>query len=89
MNPNFIIDFWPYWIAGLIIFPLILSLLTLPKIRTAVNKGDEAPKEVAKLFLTPGTLFVTLFFGVSTFVCLILFLASVLIGMIAGIRNLF
>jgi hypothetical protein len=68
MNPNFIIDFWPYWIAGLIICPLIAIIPQLKNIRTAIDKGESEPAETGKLFLTPSSLILTIVFGLGTFV---------------------
>jgi len=89
MGANFIIGLWPVWIAGLIIFPLLVILPQLKNIRSAIDQGEENPKEVAKLFLSPGSLIITVVFGLGTFVCFILFMASVLVGIVAAIKALF
>ncbi len=89
MHPNFIIDLWPWWIAGLIICPLVAILPQLKNIREAIDKGDKDPNGAGKLFLKPFPLIISVIFGMATMVSFILFLASVIIGMVAGIRNLF
>ena len=89
MNPNFIINFWPYWIAGLIVFPLLAALPQLKNIRTAIDIGQHQPNEVAKMFLNPQSLVVSIVFGLAAFVCFVLFLASVVVGTIAAIHNIF
>ncbi len=89
MGSNFIINFWPVWIAGLIILPLLIILTQLKNIRFAIDQSEENPKEVAKLFLSPGSLIITIVFGLGTFVCFVLFMASVLVGTVAAIKALF
>jgi len=89
VSANYIIDFWPYWIAGLIVFPLLAILPQLKNIRSAVEKGEREPKQVAMLFLTPGSIMLSVVAGMLTFVCFVLFLASVLVGAIAAVRAIF
>jgi hypothetical protein len=89
MNSTFIIDLWPLWIAGLVVFPLIAVLPQLKNIRIAIDKGEKEPNEVGKLFLSPGPLVISILFGIASFVCFVLFLGSVLVGITAAIKNLF
>lgn len=88
MNPLYITSYWPYWIVGLVVFPLLAILPQLAKIRKAVEIGDKDPKAVARMFLSPSSLAVTVICGLATFICFILFMASVLAGLIAAIRGI-
>lgn len=89
MDPNFIVNLWPCWIAGLILCPLLAVLPQLKNIRTAIDIGEKQPNEVGKLFLTPGSIVLSVVFGMGTFVSFVLFIASVVVGLVAGIKNLF
>jgi hypothetical protein len=88
MNPVYITSYWPYWLAGLILFPLLAVLPQLANIRKAIDIGDRDGKEVAKMFLAPSSLIITVVFGLGAFICFILFLASVLAGLIAAIKGI-
>lgn len=88
MDPIYITNYWPYWIAGLVLFPLLAILPQLAKIRKAVEIGDGHEKEIASMFLEPWSLVSTIVFGLGGFVCFILFLASVLAGLIAAISGI-
>lgn len=88
MDAVYITSYWPYWLAGLVLFPLLAVLPQLANIRRAIEIGDREPKEVAKLFLAPTSLVATIVFGLGAFVCFILFLASVLVGLFAAIQAL-
>jgi hypothetical protein len=41
------------------------------------------------LFLTPGSIVLSVVAGMLTFVCFVLFLASVLVGVIAAVKSIF
>lgn len=87
MDPVYITSYWPYWIAGLVLFPLLAILPQLAKIRKAVEIGDKNPNEVARMFLSPSSLAITVVCGLATFICLLLFMASILVGLIAAVRG--
>lgn len=89
MSANYIMDYWPLWIAGLIIFPLLAILPQLKNIREAVDKGESDPNYVGKLFLTPYSIFLSVVFGMGTIVSLVLFIASVIVGIIAAVKEIF
>ncbi len=61
-------NLWPYWIAGLIIFPLLAILPQLANIRAAVTRGKKDPEQVALMFLTPRSIVLSVVFGILTFV---------------------
>jgi len=87
VNEKFIVNFWPYWIAGLVIFPPLAILPQLANIRAALTMKD--PRQIAMLFLTPRTIIASVVFGMLTFVCFLLFLASAFIGLVAAIKSIF
>lgn len=89
MNINFVTTYWWLWIIGLLVFPLIAVLPQLKNIREAVAKGDSDPNYVAMLFLNAKSLILSIVFGMATFVCFVLFMASVLVATIAAVKNLF
>ena len=89
MNANFIIDFWLWWIAGLIVCPLLVVLPQLKKIRQAIDLSEDDPNAGGKLFLTPFSVIISVVFGMGTIVSMILFIAAVVIGIVAGIRGIF
>ncbi|MGE5558775.1 MAG: hypothetical protein ACM3WV_09195 [Bacillota bacterium] len=88
MTADFIARYWPYWIAGLIVSPLVVILFQLANIRYAIDHQNDG-NEVAKRFLSPVPMVITVIFGMTTFVFLVLFAASVIIGIVAGIKALF
>lgn len=88
MDPVYITDYWPYWTVGLVLFPLLAMLPQLAKIRKAVEIGDKDPGKVARLFLTPSSLAISIVFGLGTFICFVLFAAAVLTGLIAAIKGI-
>jgi hypothetical protein len=88
MSANFVITYWPFWIIGLVAFPLLVVLPQLKNIREAVEKGESDPKYVAGLFLNAKSMIISIVFGMATFVSFVLFLASVLVATVAAIKNL-
>ena len=87
MNEKFIVNFWPYWVAGVVIFPPLAILPQLANIRASLTMKD--PRQIAMLFLTPRSIISFVVFGILTFVCFLLFLASAIIGLVAAIKSIF
>jgi hypothetical protein len=87
MSGNFIINLWPYWIIGLIIFPVLAILPQLANIRASLRLRD--PQQIVMLFLTPRSIISFVVFGMLSFVCFVLFLASAIIGIIVVLKGIF
>ncbi len=83
----FIMQDWYLWVIGLIVMPVIAVLPQISNIREVIDRKDRDPKEIAKLFLSPGTLIVTIIGGMGTFVCFVLFFASILFAIIKFIKS--
>ena len=87
MNEKFIVNFWPYWVAGLVVFPSLAVLPQLANIRASLTSKD--PTQIAMLFLTPRSIISFVVFGMLMFVCFLPFLASAIIGLVAAIKSIF
>lgn len=84
---QFILEYWYLWIIGLILFPVIITLLQLKNIHAAIDDKGQNPEKIAKLFLSPGLLAVTIAAGIATFVCFAFFLAAIILGIVAAIKG--
>jgi hypothetical protein len=60
---------------------------TTANIRASLTLKD--PKQIGMLFLAPRSMISFVVFGMLTFVCFVLFLASVIIGFVAAIKSIF
>ena len=89
MNTSYVTAYWWIWTIGLLVFPLLAVLPQLGNIREAVAKGQSDPNYVAGLFLNAKSMIISIVFGMATFVSFVLFMASVLVAVIAAIKNLF
>ena len=83
---HFVFGYWYLWIIGLIFFPLFAVLPQLKNIHYAVDAPKDDP-EAAKRFLQPVPLVLSVVGGMGTFVCLILFVAAVILAIIQGIKS--
>ncbi len=83
----FIMHYWYLWIIGVIVMPIIAVLPQINNIREVIDRKDRDPKEIAKLFLSPGTLIITIIGGMGTFVSLVLFFVSIILAIINFIKS--
>ncbi|MFC1770339.1 hypothetical protein ACFLZV_00485 [Candidatus Margulisiibacteriota bacterium] len=79
---NFIIEYWLLWIIGLMAFPVLILIIQLKNILFAFNNTTENPREVWRRFLSPFSLIVSVVLGIATFICMILFFASIISGLV-------
>lgn len=84
---TFIMQYWYLWVIGLVVFPVIAVLPQLKNIHQAIDDKDASPGKIAKLFLDPGSLTVSIIGGMGTFVCLVFFFASIIITIIRYIKS--
>lgn len=82
----FVLDYWYLWVIGLIVLPVIAILPQISNIMQVVNDKEKDPKEIMKLFLKPGTLVITIFAGMGTFVCGVFFFLSIIFAIIRYIK---
>jgi hypothetical protein len=75
------------WIIGLIAMPVIALLPQINNIREVIDRKDRNPGDIVKLFLSPGTLTITIIGGMGTFVCLVLFIVSIIFAIIQFIKS--
>ncbi|MBN1980954.1 MAG: hypothetical protein JW795_05445, partial [Chitinivibrionales bacterium] len=75
-----VLTLWYFWIIGMVIFPLIAILPQLNAIHQAIDDKGQNPEKIGKLFLTPRSLIFSVFGGMGTFICLILFFVSLILG---------
>jgi len=83
----FIIQYWYLWVIGLILMPLVAVLPQIKNIHEILDQKEINPREIAKLFLNPGTLAVSIIGGVGSFVCLVFFFLSIIFAIIAYIKS--
>ncbi len=83
----FIIQYWYLWVIGLIVMPIIALLPQINNVREVLDRTDRNPKDIAKLFLHPGTLLITIIGGMGTFVCFVLFFVSIVFAIIQFIKS--
>ncbi len=83
---DFILQYWYLWIIGLFLFPLLAVFPNLKNIHAAIDDKGQNPEKIAKLFLTPGILTITIAAGIGTFICFVFFLASIVLAIIDYIK---
>lgn len=83
----FIMQYRYLWIIGLIAMPVIALLPQINNIREVIDRKDRNPGDIVKLFLSPGTLTITIIGGMGTFVCLVLFIVSIIFAIIQFIKS--
>lgn len=83
----FVLEYWYVWVIGLIVLPIIAVLPQLKNILQAIDHKDKDPKEIAKLFLKPGSLIIGIIGGIGTFVCFVFFFLSILFAIIKFIKS--
>lgn len=83
----FIMQYWYLWVIGLIAMPIIALLPQINNIREVIDGKDRNPKDILKLFLSPGTLIITIIGGMGTFVCFVLFFTSIIFAIIQFIKS--
>ncbi len=84
---SFIVQYWYLWVIGLIAFPIVAVMPQLRNIQRAIDEKGASAREIAKLFLSPGSLIVSIVGGMGTFVCLVFFFASIIITIIRCIKS--
>ncbi|HON09297.1 MAG: hypothetical protein GX089_07655 [Fibrobacter sp.] len=84
---EYVLANWWFWIAGLILFPLIAVLPQLGNIHAAIEDRGKNPEKIQKLFLSPVPLALTIIGGMGVFVCLVLFFSSIVLAMIDHIKG--
>ena len=82
-----ILDYWWVWGLGTMVFPLLVVLPQLHAVRYAIDDKGKNPEAVAKKFLSPVGVTVSVLFGIGTFVSFLLLLTSLLLGIINYIKN--
>lgn len=83
----FIMQYWYLWVIGLILMPVITILPQIKNILEVIDRKDKNPKEIAKLFLNPGTLVMSIIGGMGTFVCFVFFFSSIIFAIIKYIKS--
>lgn len=83
----FIMQSWYLWIAGLILMPVVAVLPQIKNIREILDQKEIHAREIAKIFLNPGTLTISIIGCVGTFVCLVFFFLSIVFAVIAYIKS--
>ncbi len=83
----FIMQYWYLWVIGLILMPVITILPQIKNILEVIDRKDKNPKEIAKLFLNPGTLVMSIIGGMGTFVCFVFFFLSIIFAIIKYIKS--
>ncbi len=84
---KFILDLWYVWIIGLMALPAIIVLSQLSSINAAIADKNKNPEAIAKLFLSPFSLTISIVGGIGTFICFIFFIASVLMAIVQQIKG--
>lgn len=84
---EYILNYWYVWVIGLFVFPLIAVLTQINNIRAAIDDMGRNPEKIGKLFITPSSIFTIVIGGMGTFVCLILFCVSLILGIINYIKH--
>lgn len=80
-------SYWYLWIIGIFIFPLIAILPQIDNIHKAIDYKGDNPDEIGKLFVSVKGIFTIVIGGIGTFICLILFITSLIIGLIDYIKS--
>jgi vacuolar-type H+-ATPase subunit I/STV1 len=83
----FIMQYWYLWVIGLILLPMVAVLPQIKNIHQVLDQKEINPREIAKLFLNPGTLAISIMGAAGTFVCFVFFLLSVLSAIISYIKS--
>lgn len=83
----FIMEYWYLWVIGLLLFPIIAVLPQLKNIHKAIDDKFKNPGEIAKLFLNPWALAISIIGVMGSFVCLILFFVSMIFAIINYIKS--
>lgn len=83
----FIMQYWYLWVIGLIVLPIVAILPQIKNILEVIERKDKDPKEIARLFLNPGTLVISIIGGMGTFVCLVFFFLSIIFAIIKYIKS--
>ncbi len=83
----FIMHYWYLWVIGLIVMPIIALLPQINNIREVLDRTDRTPRDIAKLFLHPGTLIITIIGAMGTFVCSVLFFVAIVFAIIQFIKS--
>lgn len=81
----FVLEYWYIWVAGLIVLPVIAVLPQIKNIHQAISQKD--PNEIARLFLSPGKLAITIIGGMGAFVCAVFFFLSIVFAIIKYIKS--
>ncbi len=84
---QFILQYWYLWIIGLFLFPLLAVFPNLKNIHEAIDDKGQNPERIAKLFLSPGVLIITIAAGIGTLISFVFFLASILLAIVAAIKE--
>ena len=64
----FIMQYWYLWVIGLILMPIVTILPQIKNILEIIDHTDKNPKAIAKLFLNPRMLVMSIIGGMGTFV---------------------
>ena len=83
---TYIVAYWYLWVIGLIVFPLIAVLPQVGNIRKAIEDNGQHPEEIGKLFVSPPAIIVSIVGGMGTFICLALFVFSLILGLVDYIK---
>ena len=78
---------WYLWVVGLILMPIVAVLPQIKNIHKILDQKEINPREIAKLFLSPGTLAISIMGCVGTFVCFVFFFLSIIFALIAYIKS--
>lgn len=84
---SFILEFWYIWITGFIVLPFLIVITQLNNIKYAIDDKGKHPEKIAKKFLSPASLAITVIGGLGTAVCWILFLATIILAFIQQIKG--
>ena len=83
----FIMQYWYLWVIGLILMPIVTILPQIKNILEIIDHTDKNPKEIAKLFLNPRMLVMSIIGGMGTFVCFVFFFLSIIFSIIKYIKS--
>ena len=88
MEPNFIVDYWYIWAAGLILFPTLSILPILKYLRDVIDSPPGERTRAISRVLNPGIVAVVMLFVTASFAAFVLFMAAVILGAVTYIQAL-